>query len=83
MVYPNSVSPFNIVVSTGDGPTRLGNILKWILNIEGCLLKKSFEKNSKRVWVHTCSLDHKNALKNYLSRGMKIYNIETVSTKSA
>ena len=28
-------------------------------------------------------LDHKNALKNYLSRGMKIYNIETVSTKSA
>ena len=38
---------------------------------------------SKRVWVHTCSLDHKNALKNYLARGMKVYNIEKVSVKSA
>ena len=29
-----------------------------------------------RVWVHTCSLDHKNALKNYLARGMKIFKSE-------
>ena len=30
-------------------------------------IKKSFEKkNIKRVWVHTCTFDHKNALKNYL-----------------
>ena len=34
---------------------------------------KSFEIGSKRVWVHTCSLDHKHALNNYLSRGMKVY----------
>ena len=46
-------------------------------------IKKSFSYNAKRVWVHTCSLDHKNALKNYLSRGMKIYNIETANIKSA
>ena len=46
-------------------------------------IKISFFYNVKRVWVHTCSLDHKNALNNYLARGMKIYNIETVSTKSA
>ena len=46
-------------------------------------IKISFSYHANRVWVHTCSLDHKNALKNYLSRGMKIYNIETVSTKSA
>jgi hypothetical protein len=31
-----------------------------------------------RVWVHTCSLDHKNALLNYLSRGMKIFKSETL-----
>ena len=31
-----------------------------------------------RVWVHTCSLDHKNALNNYLSRGMKIFKSETL-----
>ena len=43
-------------------------------------IKKSFEKKDiRRVWVHTCTLDHKNALKNYLARGMKIYNKETVN----
>lgn len=31
----------------------------------------------KRVWVHTCSLDHPSALDNYLARGMKIYKEET------
>ncbi len=41
-------------------------------------IKKSFEFGSKRVWVHTCSLDHKNALSNYISRGMQIYKTETV-----
>ena len=46
-------------------------------------IKISFSYKVKRVWVHTCSFDHKNALNNYLARGMKIYNIETVSTKSA
>ena len=40
-------------------------------------IKKSFELGSKRVWVHTCSLDHKHALKNYLSRGMKVFKDET------
>ena len=42
-------------------------------------IKSSFSKNIKRVWVHTCSLDHKNALNNYISRGMKIFKKESVS----
>ena len=41
-------------------------------------IKKSFKENVKRVWLHTCSLDHKNALNNYLSRGMKIFKSEIV-----
>ena len=42
-------------------------------------IKKSFQnKNIKRVWVHTCTLDHENAIKNYLARGMKIYKRETI-----
>ncbi len=41
-------------------------------------IKKSFVGNINRVWVHTCSLDHKNALNNYISRGMKVYKIENV-----
>ena len=42
-------------------------------------IKKSFENGSKRVWVHTCSLDHKHALNNYLSRGMKVFQTETIN----
>ena len=42
-------------------------------------IKKSFDKKVKRTWVHTCTLDHKNALKNYLARGMKIFKTETIS----
>ena len=41
-------------------------------------IKKSFTYNIDRVWLHTCSLDHKNALHNYISRGMKIFKTETV-----
>ena len=41
-------------------------------------IKKSFENKVNRVWVHTCSLDHKNALNNYVSRGMKIFKSEIV-----
>ena len=41
-------------------------------------IKKSFQQNVERVWLHTCSLDHKNALNNYLARGMKIFKSEIV-----
>ena len=41
-------------------------------------IKKSFTLGSLRTWVHTSSLDHKNALKNYLARGMKIFKSETL-----
>ena len=41
-------------------------------------IKKSFEENINRVWVHTCSLDHKYALNNYIARGMKIFKTEII-----
>ena len=41
-------------------------------------IQKSFKGDTNRVWVHTCSLDHKNALNNYIARGMKIFKTETV-----
>ena len=41
-------------------------------------IKQSFVKDTKRVWVHTCSLDHKNALSNYIDRGMKIFKSEII-----
>jgi len=36
-------------------------------------IEKAWGMGAERVWVHTCSLDHPNALKNYLDRGFQIY----------
>ena len=41
-------------------------------------IKKSFVNKICRVWAHTCSLDHKNALNNYIARGMKIFKTEII-----
>ncbi len=42
-------------------------------------IKISFKNKINRVWVHTCTLDHKNALKNYMTRGMKIFKTEIIN----
>ena len=38
-----------------------------------------FKDGMSRVWLHTCSLDHENAIKNYLTRGMKIFKSEKIN----
>ncbi|MDC3152117.1 GNAT family N-acetyltransferase, partial [Pelagibacteraceae bacterium] len=43
------------------------------------VLKQSNKNKAKKVWVHTCSLDHKFALANYLSRGFKIFKKEQIN----
>lgn len=40
-------------------------------------IEVAFRCGAKRVWVHTCSLDHPAALANYQARGMSIYKTET------
>ena len=43
-------------------------------------IRESLHRNNiERVWLHTCSLDHKNALNNYLARGMKIFKREVIN----
>lgn len=37
---------------------------------------RAWELRPRRVWVHTCSLDHPHALPNYVARGFKIYRSE-------
>jgi GNAT superfamily N-acetyltransferase len=32
----------------------------------------------KRVWLHTCTLDHPNALRNYQARGFEIFKEESI-----
>jgi ribosomal protein S18 acetylase RimI-like enzyme len=40
-------------------------------------LQQAWLMHPDRVWLHTCTLDHPSALKNYQARGMVIYRIET------
>ncbi|HZN58872.1 MAG TPA: GNAT family N-acetyltransferase [Planctomycetota bacterium] len=46
----------------------------------GCLLTRAVERSwamgPRRVWVHTCSLDHPRALGNYEARGFKVFRVE-------
>ena len=42
-------------------------------------IRKSFEKKIRRVWLHTCTLDHPNALKNYIARGMTVFKREKIN----
>ena len=34
---------------------------------------------AKRVWLHTCTLDHPGALSNYQARGFRVFQKSTVS----
>jgi hypothetical protein len=38
------------------------------------LLRVAWAKQPSRVWLHTCTLDHPNALPFYLGRGFQAYN---------
>jgi GNAT superfamily N-acetyltransferase len=40
-------------------------------------LQKAWATGAKRVWVHTCTLDHAAALANYQARGMTVFKEET------
>ena len=40
-------------------------------------IEEAWGLNPKRVWVHTCTLDHPSALKNYQSIGMVVFKTET------
>ena len=44
-------------------------------------INKLFEDGNSRVWLHTCSLDHKNAIKNYLARGMRVFKSEKINVE--
>jgi len=41
-------------------------------------IRLAWELEPKRVWVHTCTLDHQYALNNYLARGFSVYKQDKV-----
>ncbi len=38
---------------------------------------RAWDMGAKRVWVHTCDLDHPKALANYEARGFKVFHVES------
>lgn len=43
-------------------------------------IARAWEKGTHRVWVHTCSLDHPAALRNYQARGLRVFLEESILT---
>lgn len=39
-------------------------------------LERAWQGSTRRVWLHTCDLDHPHALANYQARGLAIYRVE-------
>jgi GNAT superfamily N-acetyltransferase len=41
-------------------------------------VNKAWDTANNRIWLHTCTLDHPNALPNYLNRGFKVFKEEDI-----
>jgi GNAT superfamily N-acetyltransferase len=39
-------------------------------------VRRAWDTGAQRVWLHTCTLDHENALGNYLARGFHLFKVE-------
>ncbi len=56
-------------------PSFIGRGLGGLLLCEA--VDRGWALGPQRVWLHTCSLDHPQALANYQARGFEIYKVET------
>ncbi|HEX3146755.1 MAG TPA: GNAT family N-acetyltransferase [Gemmataceae bacterium] len=62
------------IVYFGLLPAYTGNGLGgWALSEA---TKRGWAMGAKRVWVHTCDLDHPGALANYIARGFRTFKVE-------
>jgi ribosomal protein S18 acetylase RimI-like enzyme len=72
--YPNPLDPSVEIAYLGLLPEFIGQGLgKSLLTLA---IERAWQLQPKRVWLHTCSLDHPHALKNYQQRGFKIIKEE-------
>ena len=69
---PNEVELINMGILKDFRGLKLGSML---LNHA---IASASRKNPSRMWVHTCSLDHRNALQNYKSKGFEIFKEEEI-----
>ena len=68
----NEVELINMGILKDNRGQKLGSTL--LLHA----ISNAFNKNPNRMWVHTCSLDHKHALNNYIAKGFKIFKEEQI-----
>lgn len=47
-----------------------------------CAVRDAWALGPRRVWLHTCTLDHPNALPNYVARGFTSYRTEAYEVDS-
>jgi GNAT superfamily N-acetyltransferase len=47
-----------------------------------CAVRDAWALRPRRVWLHTCTLDHPSALPNYIARGFIPYKTETYEVDS-
>lgn len=65
------------IVYFGLLPAFIGQGLGGVLLSEA--VARAWRLEPSHVWLHTCTLDHPQALPNYLARGFDIYKTETQS----
>jgi GNAT superfamily N-acetyltransferase len=64
------------LVQFGLMPEFIGQGLgKWFLQ---WTVDRAWSYQPRRFWLHTCTLDHKAALPNYLKAGFSLYKTETI-----
>lgn len=59
------------VVYFGLLPEFIGQGLGGLLLTKA--VERAWEEGASRVWLHTCTLDHPSALRNYLARGFRVF----------
>jgi ribosomal protein S18 acetylase RimI-like enzyme len=48
-----------------------------------CAVERAWQRGPRRVWLHTCTLDHPHALAGYQARGFYVYKQETAIKEEA
>ena len=85
---PGSFFEVNVPASDADGSVEINNfgLMPHAIGrgFGRFLLTRSVQEawamGAKRVWLHTCTLDHPSALPNYLKRGFRVIGEERYAT---
>ncbi|HEY4310474.1 MAG TPA: GNAT family N-acetyltransferase [Pirellulales bacterium] len=45
-------------------------------------VERGWQRGARRMWLHTCTLDHPRALPHYLARGFRLYDQKTITREA-